>query len=367
MKRRQFLKGAAAASGAVAAASSFPAPAISQGKMEWRMVTGWPRGLPGLHTGAERFAQRVGAMTGGRLTVKVFAGGELVPPFGGFDAVSSGAAEMAHDAPYYHVSKSPGTAFFSTVPFGLTAPEMDAWINFGGGQQVWDKLNAQFGLVSFHAGNTGHQMAGWFRKEIKSLEDIKGLKVRMPGQGGQVLQKLGATVVNLPGGEIFAALQAGTIDATEWVGPYNDLALGFYKVAKFYYWPGFHEPGTALQVMMNKAKYDALPADIKEIIRTACAAENNTVLSEFYARSGPALTELVRKHGVQLRQMPRDVLEGLGNASGEVMQEVMDKGDPLTKEVAKSFLSFRREIIQYTRVSEQAYMNARLLKFKYPG
>jgi len=368
MERRRFIKtaglGAVAAAGA---ATSFPKAAISQGRIEWRMVTGWPKGLPGLHTGAERFAQRVGDMSGGRLTIKVFAAGELVPAFGGWDAVVSGSAEMAHDAPYYHISKAVGAAFFSAVPFGLTATETSAWINFGGGQEVWDKLYAPFGLMALHGGSTGVQMGGWFRKEIKSVDDLKGLKFRMPGQGGQVLTKLGATVVNLPGGEIFPALQSGALDGTEWVGPYNDLALGFYKVAPFYYWPGFHEPGTTLQVMMSKAKFEALPKDLQAIIRSAAAAEMDVMTSEFNGKSGPALNELITKHRVQLRQFPRDVLIAFGTASGEVMQDVLDKADPNSKAVAVSFLKFRKEIMAYSRISDLAYMQARLLSFKYPG
>ncbi|MCW5750129.1 MAG: TRAP transporter substrate-binding protein DctP [Alphaproteobacteria bacterium] len=366
MKRRNFLKGALASSAAVAAASSFPAPAISQGRMEWKMVTSWPRGLGGLHTGAERFAQRIGEMTDGRLTIKVFAGGELVPALQCFDAVAGGTAEIGHDAPYYHLSKSPAMAFYSTVPFGLTATEMAAWMHFGGGQQLFEKLMARFGLKAYHGGNTGHQLAGWFRKEIKSVDDLKGLKFRMPGQGGLAMQKLGVNVVNLPGGEVFQALQSGALDGTEWVGPYNDLALGFYKVAPFYYYPGFHEPGTALQVMFNKAKLEALPKDLQAILKYCCHAENDTMLAEFNARSGPALRELVTKHQVKLRKVPNEVVIAFGNASGEVLQEVIDKGDDITKEVARSFLAFRQEQINYNRITDEAYTIARRLRFKYP-
>lgn len=368
MKRRNFLRGAGLAAGvAVAGASSFPKPALSQNKMEWKMVTSWPKGLPGLGTGAERVAERIGKLTDGRLTIKVYAGGELVPALQCFDAVSQGTAEMSHDASYYHLSKSPATGFYTAVPFGLTAAELNAWVHFGGGQELWDELYAPFGIKGFLAGNTGVQMGGWFRNQIKSVNDLKGLKFRMPGQGGQALTKLGVTVVTLPGGEIFANLQSGAIDGTEWVGPYNDLSLGFYKIAKNYYWPGFHEPGSGLQLMVNKAKYDALPEDIKQIIAASCAAENDIMLSEFNARSVTALNTLVNEHKVKLRQFPKEVLVAFGNAAGEVMQEVFDKGDDITKKIADSYYKFRHDVKEWTKISESGYTAARALKFNYPG
>lgn len=366
MKRRSFLRGAAATGVAAAAASTFPKPAISQGLMEWRMVTAWPKGLPGVGTAAERLAQRIGAMSEGRLTVQVFAGGELVPALQVFDGVSGGTAEMGHDAAYYHLSKSPATAFFTGVPFGMTANELTAWIRFGGGQELWDELYTPFNLKAFLTGNTGVQMGGWFRNEVTSLDDFKGLKYRMPGQGGQVLQRIGATVVLLPGGEVFPALQSGAIDATEWIGPYSDLTLGFYKVAKFYYWPGFHEPGSGLQFTVNLEKFDALPEDLKQIIETAAGAENDAVLAEFNGRSAQALQTLVREHGVQLRQMPRDVLMAVGTEAGKLMQETVDEGDEITKKIALSFLKARAEALVWTRIADQGFTNARLLPFDYP-
>ncbi|MCH2395913.1 TRAP transporter substrate-binding protein [Oceanibaculum sp.] len=368
MERRKFLKSAALGGAGVAAtAAAFPAPALSQGKMEWRMVTSWPKGLPGLGTGAERLAKRITDATDGRLSIKVFAGGELVPALQVWDAVSSGTADMGHDAAYYHIGKSAGTPFFSTVPFGMTTHELNAWIKWGGGQELWDEFYAPFNLKAFHAGNTGVQMGGWFRKEITSADDLKGLKFRMPGQGGQVLQKLGATVVLLPGGEIFPALQSGAIDGTEWVGPYNDLSLGFHQVAKFYYYPGFHEPAPGIQATFNKAKYDALPKDIKAIIEACCAAENELMVAEFNQRSGPALQTLIRDHGVQLKQFSRDILEAFGTKSGELMEELLASSDPMVKKIAEEYLKARRLLMSYTRITEQGYTNARSLPFKYPG
>ena len=366
MKRRSFLTAATATGVAVAAASSLPKPAISQGLIEWRMVTSWPKGFPGLGTGAERVAQRITDMSDGRLRVQVFGGGELVPALQVFDGVAGGTAEMGHDASYYHLGKSPATAFYTAVPFGMTAAELNAWVHWGGGQELWDELYAPFGLKGFLAGNTGVQMGGWFRKEIKSVDDLKDLKFRMPGMGGQVLQRLGTTVVLLPGGEIFPALQSGAIDGTEWVGPYNDLAFGFYKVAKFYYWPGFHEPGSGLQLTVNKAQYDALPKDLRQIVEAAALAENDVMLAEFNSRSGPALQTLVRTHGVQLRQMPRDVLLAIGEESGKLMEETIEGGDAITKKIGRSFLKARSEALAWTRIADQAYTNARLLPFRYP-
>lgn len=365
VKRRDLLTGAAALS--ATAAAGLAAPAIAQERIEWKMVTSWPKGLPGLGTGAERLAQRIGAMSGGRLTVQVFAGGELVPPLQCFDAVASGTAEMAHDAAYYHLGKSPAFGFYTAVPFGMNAQELNGWVHHGDGQALWDELCEPFGIKPFLAGNSGCQLGGWFRQEITSADQLRGLKFRMPGQGGQVLTRLGVTVVTLPGGEIFANLQSGAIDGTEWVGPYNDLALGFYKVAKFYYWPGFHEPGSGLECLVSRAKYEALPDDLKAIVAAACMAANDEILAEFNGRSGAALASLVREHGVQLRQFPREVLTAFGRESGALMQEVYDQGDAITRRICASYFGFRKEAMAWTRIGDQAYANARLLDFPYPA
>jgi TRAP-type mannitol/chloroaromatic compound transport system substrate-binding protein len=367
MKRRQFLAGAGAAAGAAATlASSFPKPALAQERIEWKMVTSWPKGLPGVDTAAQRLAQSIADISDGRLVIQVYSGGELVPALECFDAVADGTADMAHDAAYYHLSKSPACGFFTAVPFGLTAPEINAWIRFGGGQELWDELYAPFGVKAFLAGNTGCQMGGWFRKEINSIEDLKGLKFRMPGQGGEVLSKLGVTVVTLPAGEIFANLQSGALDGTEWVGPYSDLALGLYKVAKYYYWPGFHEPGAALQCTVNTARFEALPGDLREIVAVACGRENDMLLAEFNGRSAPALASLVNEHGVILKQFPKEVLIAFGEASGQLMQSIYDDGDDITKRICQSFFAFRRDIRLWTRIADQAYTNARALPFDYP-
>ena len=255
MQRRDFVGSVGAGGalvGAAAAASSFPAPAIAQGIKQFKMVTTWPKNYPGLGTGAERMAERITAMSEGKIEVKVFAAGELVPAFESFDAVSSGNAEMSHSASYYWQGKSPGFNFFTAVPFGLAADgARRPGSPMAAARSCGTSSRAQFNIKPFLRASTGPQMGGWFRREINTLDDYKGLKFRMPGLGGEVLRRLGAAVVNLPGGEIFPALQSGTIDGTEWVGPWHDLAFGFYKVAKLYYHPGWHEPGTTGEVMIN--------------------------------------------------------------------------------------------------------------------
>ncbi|MBR46801.1 MAG: ABC transporter substrate-binding protein [Rhodospirillaceae bacterium] len=366
VKRRSFLKGAAVvgAGAAAAAASNFPAPAIAQGTRELKMVTTWPKNFPGLGTTAERLAKRISDGSGGSLSVKVYAAGELVPPFESFDAVSQGTADLYHGAEYYWQGKSKAFNFFAAVPFGLTATEMNAWIHHAGGQELWDELGAGFNVKPFMAGNTGVQWGGWFNKEINALEDFKGLKMRMPGLGGEVLRRVGAAAVSLPGGEIFPALQAGTIDATEWVGPWNDLAFGFYKVTKYYYWPGFHEPGTTLSSGMNKGVWDSLDSGQQSLIASCMAAENDVTLAEFNAKNSDALDTLVKKHNVQVRRTPNELLNALGDASGKVAAEVAGS-DALTKRVYDSFIDFRTKAVAYAKHSDQAFWQARLLPFKF--
>jgi TRAP-type mannitol/chloroaromatic compound transport system substrate-binding protein len=368
MKRRDFLAGTATglvlgAAGTAAVLKSkkqqnAAAPTTIKQRTEWRMVTTWPEKFPGLGTGAERLAQRITAMSGGRLTVKVFAAGTMVPALGTFDAVAQGSAEMGHGAAYYWQGKSKSFNFFAAVPFGLTATELSAWIHYGGGQELYDEGYAKFGLKPFLAGNTGVQMGGWFKKEIKSIEDFKGLKMRMPGLGGEVLRRIGASAENLAGGDIFPALSSGRIDATEWVGPWNDLAFGFYKIAKNYYWPGFHEPGTGIECFVNKAKYDALAPDLQAIVASACRAEADAMLGEFNRRNGESLKVLIDQHGVNLRRFPDDVMAALGKAAGEVLAE-LEGADDLTKRTYQSFKTFRNEAIGWSKLAEQGYLDVR--------
>jgi TRAP-type mannitol/chloroaromatic compound transport system substrate-binding protein len=363
VNRRTLLKAAALGAGAAVAG-----PAIARNVVEWRMVTAWPKGLPGLGTGAERLAANLTALSGGRLRIKVYAAGELVPALECFGAVANGTAQIAHDAAYYHTGKSEGCAFFTAFPFGFTANEMDAWMKYGNGQKLWDELYAPFGIRGFHAGNTGTQMLGWFRREIHDVADLKGLKFRAPGIQGRVLQKLGVTPVSLPGGEIFPALQSGAIDAAEWIGPFNDLALGFYQVCRYYYSHGYHEPGPSLQLIVNERAWRSLDGELQAIVRTACEAATRDMLAEYNARSGPALRTLVQQHGVRVRPLPEEVLFACGRAANEVLNEIhaadrSPKG--IVRRIVEDFLAFRKDILPWTRVGEQAFLNARRLPFEF--
>ncbi len=365
MKRRNFIKGALVASAAAGAAvvasctkKESDAPAVAKGKQVVKMVTTWPKNFPGLGTGAQRIADRISTMSQGGLEIKLYAAGELVPAFESFDAVASGSAQMYHGAEYYWQGKHKGFNFFTAVPLGFTAQELQAWVHFGGGQELWDELAANFGVKSFLAGNTGVQMGGWFRKPITSLDDMKGLKMRMPGLGGEVLRKLGASAVALPGGEIFPALQSGTIDATEWVGPYNDAAFGFQKILKNYMYPGFHEPGAGLGVGMNKKWWESLGKDFQAIIETACAAENDFMAAEYNARNGAALKKLIAEDGVELHRFPDEVWNQIAKISEEVVADVAGD-DALGKKIYESYFKFRKDVAGWSKLSDLTYMEAR--------
>ncbi len=338
--------------GDAAVVATPPAPSV-----EWKLVTTWPKNLPALGTAPERLAVLLNEMSGGRFTVRVYAAGELVPAFAVFDAVAEGSAEMGHGAAYYWRGKAPVAAVFATAPFGMTAQEMNGWLHFGGGLELWRELYAPFGVVPLAAGNTGVQMAGWFNKEINSLADLEGLKMRMPGFGGEVLQRAGGVAVAMPGSEIFTALQTGAIDATEWVGPYNDLALGLQDIAKYYYYPGWHEPGPTLEALVNREAFDALPADLRAMLETAWRAVNQEVLDEFTARNARALNTLVEEHGVEVRRLPDDVLARFQALSETVVREAAT--DELSRRILDSYYTFLAEVRQYHAISEQAYLNAR--------
>ncbi len=326
--------------------------------IHWKLITTWPKNLPALGIAPENLAKRVDVMSNGRLKIKVYGAGELVPAFGVFDAVAQGTAQMGHGASYYWRGKIPVAAVFSTVPFGLTAQEMNGWLLFGGGMELWRELYAPFGLVPMVSGNTGVQMAGWFNKEVNSLADIKGLKMRIPGLGGEVFQRAGGVAVAMPASEMFTALQTGAIDATEWVGPYNDLALGLYTVAKYYYYPGWHEPGPALEAIVNQAAWDALTPDLKAIVETASRAINDEMLAEFTARNNAALKTLVEEHGVVLKRLPDDVLAEFKRLSNEVVDELATESE-IAGRIVASYRAFQKDVTHYHAISEQAYINAR--------
>ena len=359
MKRRKFLKQAGVAGvGGVAAASTLAAPAIAQERVEIAMVTTWPRDFPGLGTGAQRLAQRLSDMSEGRIQVQYFAAGERVGAFDSFDEVASGNAQGYHAADYYWRGKHPGWGFFTAVPFGLTYTEMNAWIRFGGGQELWDELGDQFGVKGVMAGNTGVQMGGWFNKEINSADDLRGLNMRIPGLGGDVMAKLGVSTVSLPGGQIYENLVSGAIDATEWVGPWNDRALKFYEAARFYYFPGMHEPGSMLAMGMNASFWNGLSKADQIIIEAAAAMENDVMMAEYNANNGSALADLIDNQGVELREFNDDVYDAFGQASEEVFEEVR-QFDDLTNRIYESFLTARREVGGWARISDQAYVAQR--------
>lgn len=330
------------------------------------MVTTWPKNFPGLGTGANLLGELITKMSGGRVSVKVFGAGEIVPAFESMDAVASGTVEMGHGAPYYWKGKIAAAQYLAAMPFGLTAQEMNAWFQYGGGQELADQVYAELGCKFFPSGNTGVQMGGWFNRQMNTLGDFKGLKMRIPGLGGEIVKAAGGTPVSLPGGEIPPALQSGAIDATEWVGPYNDLAFGLYKSAKYYYYPGWHEPATVLENFINLKAYERLPSELKDIVRTANTAVNQLVLGEFVARNNSSLATLVNEHGVELRRFPDDILKGLGRLSGEVLADLTSK-DPLSKKVFDSLITFRKDALRWSRLSEQTYLAARDLPFTYAG
>ncbi len=325
---------------------------------QWKLVTTWPKNLPALGTAPERLAKEVELMSNGRLKIRVFGAGELVPAMEVFDAVSQGNAEMGHGAAYYWRGKLASAEFFATVPFGMNAQEMNGWLHYGGGLELWQEAYAPFNLIPLAAGNSGVQMAGWFNKEINSLEDLKGLKMRIPGLGGEVLKRAGGEPVTLPGGEIFTALQTGVIDATEWVGPYNDLALGLHTVAKYYYYPGWHEPGPTLEAIINKDAWESLPPDLQAMVKAAARTVNDDMLAEFTVRNASALKTLIYDHGVQVRRLPDDVIERLREVSAEVLAET-GKVDPLTTRVYESYTAFAKSAREYHALSEQAYLEIR--------
>ncbi|MBO9480442.1 TRAP transporter substrate-binding protein [Salinisphaera sp. G21_0] len=370
MKRRNLLSsfGVAAAVAALAGCGQGEQPQQTtntesvapeaQKAIEWKLVTSWPKNFPGLGIAPERFAESVNKMSNGRLTVKVYGGGELVPPLEVFDAVSSGTADMGHSGAYYWKGKDPATQFFTAVPFGLNAQEISSWIHYGGGQALWDEVYKPFNVKPMAGGNTGVQMAGWFNKEINSLDDLKGLKMRIPGMGGEVLQRLGGVPVNIPGGELFTALQTGAIDATEWVGPYNDLAFGFYKAASYYYYPGWHEPGSMMEFTINLDAWNKLPEDLQAIVKTAARAANQDMIDEYTARNNAALQQLVNEHGVTVKRLPDDVLAELKKVADEVTEEVAASSD-VAGRVYQSFSEFREQSKAYHSISEVAFYEAR--------
>ncbi|MDP6181451.1 MAG: TRAP transporter substrate-binding protein [SAR86 cluster bacterium] len=327
---------------------------------QWTMVTTWPKNFPGLGLAPENFSKYIEEMTCGRMKIKVYGAGEFVPAMGVFDAVSQGNVQLGHGASYYWTGKVKSSQFFTAVPFGLTAQEMNGWLHYGGGLELWQEAYEPFNLIPLAGGNTGVQMAGWFKKEINSLDDLKGLKMRIPGLAGEIFTRAGAETVTLPGNEIFLSLQQGVVDAAEWVGPYNDLTFGFHQVADYYYYPGWHEPGSTLEIIINKDAYDSLPEDLKAIIKYAARASNQEMLDEYTARNNKALNELIEKHNIELKKIPDTVLVELRRITDEVMEDFI-ADDEMAQKVYKSYKEFKEQVINYHRISEKAYIDTREL------
>jgi len=323
----------------------------------WKLVTTWPKNLPGLGAAPENFARYVNEMSGGRLEVRVFGAGEIVPAFEVFDAVSQGAAEVGHGASYYWKGKIPAAVFFTAVPFGMTAQEMNGWLHYGGGLELWQELYAPFGVIPFAGGSTGVQMAGWFNRELRSAKDLSGLKMRIPGLAGEVFDAAGGTAVGIAGGEVYTSMQTGVIDAVEWVGPYNDRTLGLNEVAEFYYYPGWHEPGAMLEFTVNAAAFTQLPRDLQAIVRYAARAANQDMLDEFTARNNESLQQLLAA-GTQLRPLPEDILSLLYEKSVEAMANLRTS-DEMAEKIAISYDAFSNNVRAYHEISERAYLNAR--------
>ncbi len=352
MQRRDFLK-------TTVAGGLLAAPAIHAEKIfRWKMVTSWPPNFPIFQQGAERFALEVGIMSHGRLHIQTFAGGQLVPALQVFDAVSQGTVEMGHSASYYWAGKVPAAQFFTTVPFGMNAQGMNAWLYYGGGLELWNEIYKPYNLVALPMGSTGVQMGGWFRKRINTIADLKGLKMRIPGLGGKVMAKAGVNPVLMAGGEIYTALERGTLDAAEWAGPFHDLRLGLYRAAKYYYYPGWHEAGPILELSINNKAWESLPNNLRLIIKTAAASSNLWMLSEFEARNLEALKTLENKYKIKTYAFPDAVIKQLHQLTVEVLNEEALK-DKAFKRVYADYDKFRTANNAWSEISEVAYARAR--------
>lgn len=361
MKRRHFVSGLAGTAALTACARDGAEPgaeARSDERFDWKLVTTWPPNFPGLGTGVNTLVRYIEQMSAGRIRITVYAAGELIPALEVFDAVSRGTAEMGHGAAYYWRGKTEAAQFFAAIPFGLNAHEMHGWLYYGGGLDLWREVYAPFDLVPLPAGNTGVQMGGWFNKRIDSMDDLRGLKMRIPGIGGEALRLAGGTPVTLPGSEIFTALQTGSIDATEWVGPYNDMAIGLHQAARYYYYPGWQEPGPTLECIINAAAWNALPEDLQAMVRVACQAATLDMTAEFTARNASSLRELAADARVEILAFPTSVLEGLRAMTFEVVDQLA-AADPVVAKVWTSYRAFMEQSQPWQRISEQAYLETR--------
>lgn len=361
MKRRAFLTTAAAG----VAATALATPALSQDVRRWRLVSAWPRNLPGPGVAAQTLADRITTLSGGRIVVELFAAGELVPGPGVFDAVGEGTADIYHAVPAYWGSKSKGILLFGSQPLGLSANEQHGWMLHGGGQALYDEMYGRFNLKPFLCGNSGPQWAGWFRKEVTSLDDIRGLKYRTTGLNSEVMSKLGVAVEAMSGPAMFQALQSGALDAGEFIGPWSDSALGLQQVANFYYDNGVGEPSSAEECAINLDTWNALPDDLKQVVRMAAESLYNVVHTEYNTKHALALRELIAS-GTQVRQWPEEIIIAQGNAMGEILEEMRNDSDELVARITESFIAYRALMADYQPHAEAAQLAARSLDFTFP-
>lgn len=361
MDRRKFLSAAGVGTAAVALAT----PAIAQDKRQWKMVTAWPKNLPGPGVAAQTLADRITTLSGGRIEVTLYAAGELVPGRGVFDAVSEGTAELYHAVPAYWGSKSKGILLFGSQPFGLRADEQFGWMYHGGGQALYDEMYGRFGIKPFLCGNSGPQWGGWFRNDINSAEDLKGLKFRTTGLASEMAAKLGMAAEAMSGPAMFQALQTGALDAGEFIGPWTDSALGYYQVAKNYYWPGVGEPSSAEECGVNSEAFESLPDDLKLIVSLACESLYNPVWTEYTTKHARALKALVAAEGVQVKMFPEDVITAMGVAAGEVIDELRQDDDELVVRITESFIEYRDSVGPYMVYADNGQMNARAAVMGY--
>ncbi len=353
MERRSFMRRATLGVGA-AAAAAIAAPVVAQApQIRWRCSSSFPKSLDTIYGSGELFVKKVSEATGGRFQISLHAGGEITPPFAIVDAVQAGTIEMGHTAPYYYFGKDPTFAFDCAIPFGMNARQLTAWMYQGNGMTLMREFYKAYNIVNFPAGNTGAQMGGWYRKEIKTVDDVKGLKMRIGGFGGKVLEKIGGVPQNIPGGEIYPALEKGTIDAVEWVGPYDDEKLGFYKVAKFYYYPGWWEGGPQLSVYINQGAWDKLPKEYQAVIETAAGLAHGDMLARYDAKNPEALRRLIGA-GAQLRAFSRPVLDAAWKAANELYTE-LNNTNPRWKKVYEDFSKFRDDQVRWFRVTENSF------------
>ncbi len=360
--RREFLSKATAGLAAttlVACGADAASPEAKQTafdpsqKFEWIMVTTWPPGFPILHEACVLLADWIRDMSAGQLNIKVYGAGELVPAFECFEAVSLGTAALASGAAYYWAGKVPEAQFFSSLPFGLNAQGMNAWINHAGGLELWRECYKPFNIIPYPAGNTGVQMAGWFREELTDLASLKGLKMRIPGLGGKVFERAGGTTLLSPGTELYTNLERGVIDATEWIGPYHDYLMGFHEVAKYYYGPGWHEPGSVLEVIIHEPTLRSLPPHLQAIVESALARMNEYVLQAFEANNGAYLEKIIA-YGTEVRQLPNALIEALRPLAKEVIEELA-ASSALARKIHTSYAAFAKTYAPWQEVSERAY------------